>query len=116
MSDAQDRFDRQLEIWGSRPPSTTPAVASRRVLAALPEEGSGQWTSVRVVRWATAMATLVLLLVVSWAVRPDPTGTPVADSDLALPPLAGDVLLLWLDDETPLYLTVAPPAMKGDPR
>jgi len=42
-----------------------------------------------------------------------PQGVSAPAQEVSLPPLPDDVVLLWLDDETPLYLTVAPPATKG---
>ena len=64
-------------------------------------------------RLATAAAGLALLLIVAWATLPESPVPSSASEEMALPPLPADVVLLWLDNETPLYLTVALPATEG---
>ena len=56
----------------------------------------------------------MLAVVVGWmTLRPEPPTAVPATTEVALPPLEENVILLWLDEQTPLYLTVAPPAAKG---
>lgn len=110
----RDRLGEALRSWGERPPRTSADEAARQVLARLPERGVGGWHLASPWRLATAAAGLALMLAVCWVTVPQRTVSPPGSREIALPPLADDVVLLWLDDTTPLYLTVAPPAPKGD--
>ena len=109
-----DRFDESFKSWAERSPRTPAHEAARQVVAQLPERRRGWSVTGSGWRIATAAAGLALLLVVGWATLPRPPGPSAALQEVALPPLPADVVLLWLDEETPLYLTVAPPATKGD--
>jgi len=110
----QDRFDEVFKSWAHRPPQTPADEAARQVMAQLPGRRAVGWFSGNPLRFATAAVGLALLLVVGWATLPKPLGQSSSIQEVTLPPLPEDVVLLWLDDETPLYLTVAPPATKGD--
>lgn len=110
----QDPFDEALKRWGGRSPRTPAEEAARRVMANVPERRSGTWFTGTGRRLATASVGLALLLVVGWMTLPHRSSPLPRSQEIALPPLSEDVVLLWLDDETPLYLTVAPPAAKGD--
>lgn len=111
----EDRFDQDFRQWASRPPDTLPEEAARRVLARLSEGPIRGWVWQRPIRLASATVGLILILMVGWLSGPRRSQVPSAtDGGINLPPLPDDVVLLWLDDETPLYLTVAPPATKGD--
>jgi hypothetical protein len=95
-----------------RPPRLAPQEAARRVLARLEPRGA---QAVR--RWAAAAALLLALAAGWWQAerwntrRRTPTAPPAA-AQAALP-LDEGVVLLWLDDETPLYLTLTPPRTAG---
>lgn len=109
----QDPFDEAFRSWAERPSPTPADEAARRVRARLPERPQGRWLSGSRLRLATAAAGLALLLIVGWFTMPRFEAPSTLRQELSLPPLSDDVVLLWLDDETPLYLTVAPPATKG---
>lgn len=109
----QSRFDEMLHQWAQRPPETPADEAARLVMAKLQKRPARGWFWGKQLRFATAAAGLALLLVVGWVTMPDPADISVSTQEVTLPPLSEDVVLLWLDDETPLYLTVAPPATKG---
>jgi len=112
----QDHFDDALARWAAQPPRTPADQAARQVMARLPGDQTGGLSLGSSWRLATAAVGLALLLIVGWAkLSRIPDSVPAAH-DLSLPPLAEDVVLLWLDEETPLYLTVAPPATKGGSR
>jgi hypothetical protein len=112
-SEAQNRFDEAFKSWAERPPKTPSSDAARRVVASLPEPRSSWKLGGSGLRLATAAAGLALLLVVSWVSLPTPPDPSSPLHEVAIPPLPDEVVLLWLDEETPLYLTVAPPATKG---
>lgn len=112
----QDRFEDALRDWAARPLDTSAEKAAREVIARLPERRTGGWAVGPSWQLGTAAAGLALLLVVGWMTLPTAPESSRLTDDLALPPIPHDVVLLWLDDETPLYLTVAPPATEGGPR
>jgi hypothetical protein len=129
-------FERRWRRWGERPPRTHPETAARRVLTRLAEPAprpgwrpAGGWTSLGARR--LAVAALVLAAVGVWLLTaglpgpftgPGPTVAPerAPGGPLpATPAMADGVVLMWLDAETPLYMTFAPPsrttgAEKGD--
>lgn len=112
-----DRFDEAFKSWADQPPQTPADEAARQVMARLPERRSRQWFSGSWPRLASAAAGLALVLVLGWTTlnRSAELSPAVAPSteEVALPPLSENVVLLWLDKETPLYLTVAAPATEG---
>lgn len=130
----EDRFDAALRSWAERPPRTAPEEAARRIAARLrerpaarrpgwlravrfPERLAGRrpWrggTAGRPSLWLAA-AAVVLALGLGLALGPlgpgreahppaeaggPPPGVPVAP--------AGDVLVIELDPETTLYMTL----------
>lgn len=110
----QNRFDEAFRDWARQPSPTAADAAARQVVARLPEGSRQPWLAGNWLRLASATAGLALMLVVAWATRPGPPDT--SSVEVMLPPLQEDVVLLWLDDQTPLYLTVAPPAAEGGSR
>jgi hypothetical protein len=134
--DLQRDFEERWRRWGERPPRTRPETAARRVLTRLAEpaprpwwQPAGGWTSPGTRR--LAVAALVLAAVGIWVLTaglpisftgPGSTGAPVrppSGSLPATPAMTDGVVLMWLDAETPLYMTFAPPsrtagAEKGD--
>jgi len=110
----QNLFDKALKSWGARPPKTPADEASRQVMEQLSERQSDSWFAGSRWRLASAALGLALVLGAGWLAILRPAGPESPAREIALPPLSEDVLLLWLDDETPLYLTVAPPAVEGD--
>lgn len=109
MSDDRNvRLEEQWKRWARRPPATPADVAARRLVARLEEERRRQAVLPR--RWGVLAAVGAALLAVVLAVRgPDPA--PAAGV-VERPPLKEGVVLIWLDSETPLYLTLA--TVKGD--
>lgn len=117
-AEGPDRFDEALRAWAGRPPRIPPEEAARRIAERLPEPRAAapRRPGVRpAVRLAVALAAAVFVLAVGLtlfvgplgpgrgAESPDagaapPSGVPVAP--------AGDVLVLELDPETTLYMTL----------
>ena len=113
---SQDRFDEAFKSWAKQSPPTPGDEAARQVMARLPERRSLMWSAGSQLRLAAAAAGLALVLVVSWATLPQSPDPVALAQEVSLPPLQENVVLLWLDDQTPLYLTLAPPATKGGPQ
>lgn len=120
----RDRFDQELRRWAEQPPRTPPAAAARQVLSRL--DRPRRATRRPVLALALTLATvLTLALGFGWWARQatapaEPptagvaavTATAIGEATLP-PPLSDDVVLLWLDPETPLYLSLQP--SKTDP-
>lgn len=107
--DRHDRFDDAFKRWARRPPRTPPGEAAARLRQRLPPRRPRRPFAAGSLRLAAAAVGLVLVLGVAWLLsRPGPVAPPA--EELAVPPLDENVVLLWLDRQTPLYLTVAPPA------
>ena len=122
-----ERLEKQWQGWAKRPPSTPAPQAARRLVARLETEPRRHANLPR--RWvlptpaaAVALVAVALVAVALVAValavgltlhEPGPVdvGTVVER-----PPLREGVVLMWLDPETPLYLTMRPPAPQGDPK
>lgn len=117
-------FERRLARRGARPPATPPDEAARRVLARLeatePAAGRlgrrppGSLPWLRLVAAAALLLAAVVLWRAPWHETRHGTATPaetVADhrGAPASAPLPEGVMLLWIDEETPLYLSLAPP-------
>jgi hypothetical protein len=106
-----ERFDERFKAWAERPPRTSPEEAARQVLARL--DDGGRRGLPRPVWLAAAAAVLLALAVGLFAPRPP---VPPRTAEAAAPPLDDGVVLIWLDSETPLYMSFAPPpAAEGDP-
>jgi hypothetical protein len=107
-------LEKALEQWGHRGPKTPPEVGARRVLDRLPESrdtSSFPWSRFLL----PAAALLVLALGYTILMR---DGRPPAEvaGEIPAPPIVLDenTALIWLDEETPLYLTLAAPESHGD--
>ena len=106
----EERFDDAFKRWAERPPRLSPAEAAAR-MASLIREGQQR----RQPRWAYAAAAAALFavgaLVFHWArlSTPHQTPKPVLAVQEAAPLSEGEVLM-WLDKDTPLYMTFQPPA------
>ena len=107
MSDREiddvDRFESALREWGKTPPRTPAEHAATRVLASLPRQPVGRqwWRPV----WVAATALLIAVTV--WLI-PSRHTPHVAQNGVAAAPLDGNVVMWWLDDETPVYFVLGP--------
>lgn len=110
-----DRFDGALRAWADRPPRTAPDEAARQIGERLPERRQARARPA--VRLAVALAAAALVAAVGVAVWLGPAGSELGPADRAPdsgagPPSgvpvapAGDVLVIELDPETTLYMTL----------
>jgi hypothetical protein len=119
------RFDEEFRNWNERPPATPAARAADEIVARLPDQRSSWMTSAAF----TAAAAIVVLLVglAAWfAVRDHGPGvtdrmvvenTPSAPTPLSARrpvPLDPNVVLWWIDPDTPVYFVLQPQG--GDSR
>jgi ferric-dicitrate binding protein FerR (iron transport regulator) len=112
--DRVEEFERAWKTWAERPARRSPEEAGRRTV----EAARLRRRRSRAVRTLLATAAL-LVIAVTLGVRrqgpvreaPPPTTSVAA---VAAPPLRAGQALIWLDAETPLYMTFeAPPAAPG---
>ncbi|MGD8375218.1 MAG: hypothetical protein PVF68_03685 [Acidobacteriota bacterium] len=113
--DHDQDFDEAFRDWGRRPSPTAPEVAATRVVARL-ESRAG-----RALRWrfAVVIATTMLLGIplALWLMphgggplsTTPPTRAAHPAAAMPTPPLDDNVVLSWLDPETPLYFVLSPP-------
>ena len=101
----EQRFEDRWRKWATRPPKLTPEAAARAVAAAIREDRRPR-------AWPLAAVAASIVAVVLagglWLQRPPPAPTmaaATADRD----PIADGVVLMWLDPETPLYMTFQVP-------
>jgi hypothetical protein len=108
-----EEFEGALKEWAERPARRSPEEAGRRVLEAARRRQRRR----RTVRTLLATAAL-LVIAVTLGVRrqgPVPEATPEAPPPLASASLEAGQALIWLDAETPLYMTFeAPETAPGD--
>lgn len=111
-----DRFEGALRAWAGRPPRTPPEEAARRVAERLPERRAFRAWPIRPAVALAAAAFVAAVGIAVWLVpsgvengpqptevgTPSPPGVPVAP--------AGDVLVIELDPETTLYMTLGDPS------
>ena len=116
-----DRFDAAFRSWAGRPPRIGPEEAAGRLASRLPERLSdrrSRWVHAgrRPALWLAAAAVLLAVGLAALRVGPfSPLGDRPPPADGAAPsaavPLApaGDVLVIDLDPETTLYMTLGGP-------
>lgn len=117
MDDERDpdaRFDDALRTWAARPPHRPPTAAAREIRARLTAHPTSAWPPRHGWAWATAGA-LVVAVGLGGLLRlgrsgPGTEAPPVASAAVpAATPLGDGEVLIWLDAETPLFMTFAPP-------
>ncbi len=101
------RFEEAWQEWVQRPPETSAAAGAERVAAAVRASRRR-----RRPRWIMATAAAAALLVAGFTAHfvlrgPTPP-VPTVMAPAAVPLGAGEVLI-WLDDDTPLYMTFQEP-------
>ena len=109
-----DRFEDEWKAWARRPLRTGASDAARRLRERL-EEPVRRRSPTR--GWLAAAATVALAALGLWTSwppghAPDTPGTVGLVEPQPLPP---GVVLIWLDVETPLYMTLTPPGSSETP-
>jgi hypothetical protein len=105
--DRLEDFEQALRAWAERPTRLSPEQASRAVVEAA-RQRRRRATTRRTLLAAAALAVVVLTLGIRRDQRvPAPTPPPAARLEPA--PLEAGQALIWLDQETPLYMTFEAP-------
>ena len=100
---SEQEFEEQWRDWATRPPSRTPRQAAEAVRGRLGPRHRGHR-----VQWAVAAAAAVILVAAGLALHliTGSSGKPtVVESAITGPSLGPGEVLMWLDQETPLYMT-----------
>jgi hypothetical protein len=102
-----EEFERAWKAWAERPARRSPGDAGRRVV----EAAGRRRRRSRVTQALLATAALVVIALTLGVrrERPVPEATPPATPALAPAPLGPGQALIWLDEDTPLYMTFEAP-------
>ena len=105
--DPEDRFIEAWKQWARRPPARSPAEAAAAVSHRLTvrRERSYWWALA-----AAAALTVTIALAVHWSDlvrRAAPPGVTISHQETT--PMGNGEVLIWLDEETPLYMNFQPP-------
>ncbi len=123
-----ERFEDAWKAWARRGPRTAATDAARRLRARLDAaalDAAPGPVRLGPARGWLAAAAVALLAAGAWLASWPPAPAPDAPAGFGITepqPLAPGVALIWLDAETPLYMTLTPPRAaeppveKGDPR
>ncbi len=116
--DPLKEFEGRWKDWAKKAPGTVPKDAARRVMARLParprrRDMLGFIPARRYLAAAAAVALLVFGIRFFGKTKPTILEAPViAEASIEL---GEDVALIWLDPDTPLYMTLSPPeAVRGE--
>ena len=102
-------FDAALRDWANRPPETSPGAAAARVRARLSRSRPAHAKALLLSVAASVVAAVVagIGLRTLWS----PPGIWLRDAarktETALPPLPANVMVFWLDRDTPVYFVTA---------
>jgi hypothetical protein len=109
MSEHDDDFDRELRQWASRPARLTPREAARQVEARI--NGARRRPAFDFdFGYAAAILAVLALLAFRLNVDRAPDAPALASSPTTVfAPLPENMVLWWIDPDTPVYFAVAPP-------
>jgi hypothetical protein len=104
-----DELERALRRWAGRPSRLAPSEAAARVRARIAAP-SRRPPGLLV---AAAAAAVALALAAGISERTTSAPPQAAAPALVVGPLPENVVLWWLDAETPVYFVIGPPANGG---
>lgn len=108
-----ERFDEAFRRWAARP-VTSGAEAAARLFETPGHRPVRRGLSPA---WATlAAAALVIAGATTWVIRtggPTPRVEPRLASRLATPSADSDVVVMWLDDQTPVHVFLTDASARG---
>lgn len=105
--DPEDRFVAAWRQWVGRPPGQSPAEAAAAISRRLRSRKQRHyWWPLA----AAAAATAAVVLAINWPgiIRRESPPAPAINLQESAPMSNGEVLI-WLDEQTPLYMTFQPP-------
>ncbi len=105
--DSEERFTEAWRQWATRPPRRSPAEAAAAVSSRLPLRRE------RTYWWALAAAaslTVTIAFSIHWSALVRHAAPPEATIKLEeTRPMGNGEVLIWLDEQTPLYMNFQPP-------
>jgi hypothetical protein len=110
-------FERALRAWGRRPPRLSAGSAAARIDERLDRRQLRlhPWRLVAAAATIVAIVGGVWLLSVDGPRSPERVGPAAPSPGPTVPPLGDDVVLWWLDSETPVYFVIDSPDSGGGP-
>ena len=99
-------FEERWREWAGRPPKTSPAAAAQEVVASL--GARRQRRRPRLLVAAAAVLVAVGGIAIHRGMR-SPGEPVVVETAVETPALGAGEVLMWLDEETPLYMTFQAP-------
>ena len=105
--DLDRRFAEAWKNWAGKPPQKSPAAASAEVMAGIRRRASEH-------PWGRSLAAAAALLLAVGAAglwqpwRKTPVTRPAGLEEMV--PMGKGEVLIWLDEQTPLYMTFQAPA------
>jgi hypothetical protein len=107
QTDPERRFEERWLRWARRPPRLAPEEAARRVSDALQQRRARRSASLALVAAAAVLAVALPLSLPRTPPTPALDGGPAAGT--AQVGLGENQVLIWIDEETPLYMTFQAP-------
>ncbi len=108
----EELFEKAWKTWTQRPTRLSPSEAAARIGVLIRERRRK-----RPPLWACAAAAVLLVaiaLAVHWSRLSNPPSPAQPTAVLReVPPLGQGEVLIWLDKDTPLYMTFQPPEAGG---
>ncbi len=108
----ESHFEKAWKRWAARPTRLSPSEAATRVGMTIRERHARRppvWTYA-----AAAVFLMTIGIALHWTRLPNqPTSAPPAAVVQAAPQLGQGEVLMWLDKDTPLYMTFQEPEAVG---
>ena len=105
-------FEQAWKRWATQPPRQSPADAAAVIASRIRQQPAGRRPN-----WYLAAAAAVLFALVGTVVVWRPVRTapqPQPESQQASLPLKKGEVLIWIDEQTPLYMTFQAPEEEGE--
>ena len=106
---AEERFAEEWKNWLEKPPGLKPHEAAAAISGLIRQPRQRYFPRAVLVTACAAAAAMVLGLSVLWKLQNAPVLSPAAGIQ-SVSPLGENEMLIWLDDDTPLYMTFQPTA------
>lgn len=108
-------FEDGLRRWASRPVRTTPVDGARRVRARLEPRAPSPFGARLAFRVALSVSMALTVGLGFWAVWQPRQPASRAGAHQVPPPLPSNVMVFWIDQDTPVYFVTGPGETESTP-